>query len=150
MKVILLEDVKGHGLKGELKNVSEGYARNFLLPRKLAVEATAANIQSVENEKIQVKKRNAQELANAIALAERLQSANIRIHAHLGDGGRLFGAITTKHIGDALLAQGYDVDKRKIVLHDPIKSIGQHQAIIKLNPDVSATITVHVDSSHAE
>lgn len=147
MKVILLADVKGQGKKGELKNVSEGYARNFLLPKNLAVEATDANLKAVENEKNEQKQRAIRELEDAKSMASRLGKVDVHIQAQIGDGGRLFGAITTKHIGDALHALGFDIDKRKIILSDPLKSLGTHSVAIKLHHDVSATINVTVDAS---
>lgn len=146
MKVILLEDVKGQGKKGEIKNVSEGYARNYLFPRNLAHEATEANMQKLQAEKDAVARKEAEELAAAKKLAEQMKDIKVTIKTQAGEGGRLFGAITTKHIGDALAKLGYDIDKRKIQLHDPIKSLGGHQVQIKLHPEVAATISVFVEA----
>lgn len=146
MKVILLEDVKGQGKKGETKNVSEGYARNYLLPRNLAQEATAVNLQELQAHKDAQTQREAHEVEVAKRLAEQLSSLRITVGAQAGDGGRLFGAVTTKHIGDAIVKQGYDIDKRKIQLPEPIKSLGGHQVHIKLHPEVTATVTVFVEA----
>ena len=150
MQVILLVDVKGQGKKGEVKSVSEGYARNFLFPRKLAVEATGGNLQQLKDQQAAKERKESQELAEAKQLAQKLQQARVAIKAHSGEGGRLFGAITTKHIGDALQKLGYEVDRRKIQLTDPIKGLGGHHVHIKLHPEVIATVTVLVEeeSSH--
>lgn len=146
MKVILLQDVKGQGKKGEIKEVSEGYARNFLFPRKLAVEATPAELERLKAQQQAQARRAAQELAAAKALAEQLNKARVVVKAHTGDAGRLFGAVTSKHIGDALAALGFDIDKRKIHLPEPIKSLGAHPIQVKLHPDVSVQIMVHVEA----
>lgn len=146
MKIILLEDVKGQGKRGELKNVSEGYARNFLFPRNLAQEATSANLQQLEAEKAAKALREAQEVAAAKQLAEKLSALKVVVGTQAGDGGKLFGAVTTKHIGDAITKLGIDIDKRKIQLTDPIKSLGGHQVHIKLHPEVTATVTVFVEA----
>jgi large subunit ribosomal protein L9 len=146
VKVIFLQDVKGQGKKGEVKEVSEGYARNFLFPRKLAVEATAAQLQQLKAQQEAQKRREAQELAAAKALAERLKNERVVVKAHTGEGGKLFGAITSKHVGDALAAKGYDIDRRKIQLHEPIKSLGAHPVQVKLHPEVAVQITVHVEA----
>ncbi|MBX6352028.1 MAG: 50S ribosomal protein L9 [Thermoflavifilum sp.] len=146
MKVILLQDVKGQGKKGEIKEVSEGYARNFLFPRKLAVEATPAELERLKAQQQAQARRAAQELAAAKALAEQLSKARVVVKAHTGDAGRLFGAVTSKHIGDALAALGFDIDKRKIHLPEPIKSLGAHPIQVKLHPDVSVQIMVHVEA----
>lgn len=147
MKVILLADVKGQGKKGELKSVSEGYARNFLFPQKLAVEANDATLQQLKSQQAAVAKREAQELQMAKDLAQKLDDQKVVIMAQSGEGGRLFGAITSKHIADALLQAGYTVDKRKIQLHDPIKSLGGHQVQIKLHPEVTAKVNVFIQTT---
>jgi large subunit ribosomal protein L9 len=127
MKVILQADVKGQGKKGEVKEVSEGYARNYLFPRHLATEATDAAMQQRKNQKDAEARREAQELEHAKELGKKLENTKVTLHTHAGEGGRLFGAITTKHVADALAKMGIDVDKRKIVLPEPIKSLGGHQ-----------------------
>ncbi|GMA50771.1 50S ribosomal protein L9 [Alicyclobacillus contaminans] len=146
MKVILLEDVKGQGKKGEIKNVSEGYARNYLFPRNLAQEATEANLKQLQAEKEAALRREAEELQRAKDLANRMNELRVPVTAQTGEGGRLFGAITTKHIADALAKLGYDVDKRKIQLAEPIKSLGGHVVHVKLHPEVTATIHVFVSA----
>ncbi|MCF8565682.1 50S ribosomal protein L9 [Alicyclobacillus tolerans] len=146
MQVILLADVKGQGKKGELKNVSEGYARNFLFPRKLAVEANEGNMQQMKAQQQAKAKKEQQELADAKQLAEHLEKTRVSLQAHSGEGGKLFGAITSKHIADAFAKLGYDVDKRKILLTDPIKTLGGHQIQIRLHPEVTATVTVFVEA----
>jgi large subunit ribosomal protein L9 len=146
MKVILLADVKGQGKKGDIKNVSEGYARNFLFPRKLAVEASEGAISQLKSQKDAVARKEAQELQTAKNLAQRLKDVAVVIHAHPGDGGKLFGAITSKHIADELIVLGFEVDKRKIQLGDPIKTLGQHQVHIKLHPEVTAEIVVSIQA----
>lgn len=146
MKVILQADVKGQGKKGEVKEVSEGYARNYLFPRHLATEATDAAMQQRKNQKDAEARREAQELEHAKELGKKLENTKVTLHTHAGEGGRLFGAITTKHVADALAKMGIDVDKRKIVLPEPIKSLGGHQVQVKLHHEVSATITVFVEA----
>jgi large subunit ribosomal protein L9 len=145
MKVILQQDVKGQGKKGQLVDVSDGYARNFLLPRKLAVEASADNVNTM---KLQEKARQAQlaqEKAQAQAVAEQLKGLTVRITAKAGTGGRLFGAVTTKEISDALKAQhSIDISKSKLVLEEPIKSFGGYELKAKLGHDVAGTVKVVV------
>lgn len=146
VKVIFLADVKGQGKKGEVKNVSEGYARNFLFPRQLAEEATSASLQQLEQQQAAKQRKQTQELEQARQLAKSLEDKRFVVKTHVGDGGKLFGAITTKHIGEALHAQGFDIDKRKVALAEPIKSLGGHQIHVKLHPEVTATITVFVEA----
>ena len=146
MKVILLADVKGQGKKGEVKNVSEGYARNFLFPRKLAVEANEGAVQQLKTQQDAMLRKEAQEIQIAQQLAQKLESLTIEIHAHSGDGGRLFGAITSKNIADTLKEHGLEIDKRKIQLPEPIKALGRYQVHIKLHPEVTANIAVSVNS----
>ena len=145
MQVILQQDVKGHGKKGQLVNVSDGYARNFLLPRKLAVEATAENLNTMKlQEKARLAKQ-AEEKAQAQAVAEQLKTLTVRLTAKAGTGGRLFGAVTTKEIADALKAQhSVDINKAKLVLEEPIKSFGTYELKAKLGYDVTGTVKVTV------
>ena len=145
MKVILQQDVKGQGKKGQLVEVSDGYGRNFLLPRKLAVEATAENINTMKMQDKAKQARAAEEKAAAEAAAERLKSCQVKIRARAGQGGRLFGSITSREISDELKAQhGIDVNKSKIVLSEPIKSFGSFEVKCKLGSEVSGTIFVLV------
>ncbi|WP_067622134.1 50S ribosomal protein L9 [Alicyclobacillus acidiphilus] len=146
MKVILLQDVKGQGKQGEVKDVSEGYARNFLFPRHLAEEATASALKTLQQKHDKEERHRAQELADAKALAKVLEDKKIVVKTQAGEGGRLFGAITTKHIADAMKQQGIDVDKRKIVLSDPIKALGGHRVTVKLHPEVHVSILVYVEA----
>ena len=145
MKVILQQDVRGQGKKGQLVEVSDGYARNFLLPRKLAVAATAENMNTM---KLQEKARKAQEAAEraeAEAIARKLEGIMVKIPAKAGEGGRLFGAVTGKEISDALSAQhGISIAKTKLVLDEPIKSCGSYSIKAKLGYEVSGTVNVLV------
>jgi len=146
MKVIFLEDVKNQAKKGEVKNVSEGYARNFLFPRQLAQEATDANLQKLQKQHEEKARKEAQNLSEAKQLATQLEAQQIAIRTHAGEGGKLFGAVTTKHIADAIAEHGFQIDKRKVVLADPIKALGGHQVHIKLHPEVTAKVTVFVEA----
>lgn len=145
MKVILQQDVKGQGKKGQMVNVSNGYARNFLFPKKLAVEATADNVNTMKlQEKARLAKL-AEEKAQAQAIAEQLKEVTVRIVAKGGNGGRLFGAVTTKEVSDALKAQcGIEINKAKLVLDEPIKSFGGYELKAKLGHDVNAVVKVVV------
>ena len=145
MKVILQQDVKGQGKKGQMVNVSDGYARNFLFPKKLAVEATADNVNTMKlQEKARLAKL-AEEKAQAEAIAAQLKELTVRIVAKGGNGGRLFGAVTTKEISDALKKQhNIDINKAKLVLDDPIKSFGGYELKAKLGHDVVAAVKVVV------
>jgi len=145
MKVILQQDVKGQGKKGQMVEVSDGYARNFLLPKKLAVEASADNVNTMKlQEKARLAKL-AEEKAQAEAIAAQLKEITVRIVAKGGNGGRLFGAVTTKEIADALKAQHkIDINKAKLVQDEPIKSFGGYELKAKLGHDVVGTVKVVV------
>lgn len=145
MKVILQQDVKGQGKKGQMVEVSDGYGRNFLLPRKLAVEATAENVNTMKMQDKAKQARLAEEKAAAQAAAEQLKGVQVNIRAKAGQGGRLFGSITSREISDELKAQhGIDVNKSKIVLSEPIKSFGAFAVKCKLGSEVSGVINVLV------
>ena len=145
MKVILQQDVKGQGKKGQLIEVSEGYARNFLLPRKLAVLATADAMNTMKLQEKAKKAEEARQKAEAEAIAEKLKSAQVKVTARAGANGKLFGAVTSKEVSDALNAQhGIELAKQKIVLDEPIKSFGTYQLKAKLGHEVSGTIHVLV------
>ena len=144
MKVIFLEDVKGKGKKGEVKNVSEGYARNFLLPNKLAAEANSGNLKTLEVKKQGEEKRAEEKLKEAQLYKEKLEKLTVEIKAKSGEGGRLFGAVTSKQIADTLAKMKMKVDKRKIELDEPIRALGFTNVPIKLHQEVTATIKVHV------
>ena len=145
MKVILQQDVKGQGKKGQMVEVSDGYGRNFLLPRKLAVEATAENVNTMKMQDRAKQIRLAEEKAAAQAAAEQLKSYQVKIRARAGQGGKLFGSITSKEISEELKAQhGIDVNKSKIILSEPIKSFGSFEVKCKLGSEVSGVINVLV------
>ncbi|AGA59806.1 50S ribosomal protein L9, RplI [Thermobacillus xylanilyticus] len=144
MKVIFLQDVKGQGKKGEVKDVSEGYARNFLLPRGLAKEASQGNLKTLEVQKQSEERRKQQEKQEAEALGKKLDAMTVVIRAKAGEGGRLFGAITSKQVSEALAKEGIEVDKRKIELDEPIRTLGVTKVPIKLHPQVRATLSVQV------
>ena len=145
MKVILQQDVKGQGKKGQMIEASEGYARNFLLPRKLAVEATADNVNKMKMHDKAVAAQQAAEKAEAEAVAAGLKEQVVKLHAKAGTGGRLFGAVTSKEISDGLKAQyGVDIAKTKIVQDEPIKSFGTYELKVKLGYEVSGTLYVVV------
>ena len=145
MKVILQQDVKGQGKKGQMVEVSDGYGRNFLLPRKLAVEATAENVNTMKMQDKAKAARLAEEKAAAQALAERLKGVQVKIKARAGQGGKLFGSITSKEISEELKKQfDIDVNKSKIVLSDPIKSFGSFEVKCKLGSEVYGVINLLV------
>ncbi|MCG3087351.1 50S ribosomal protein L9 [Sporosarcina cyprini] len=145
MKVIFLQDVKGKGKKGEVKEVSVGYAQNFLLKNKLAVEATAANMSQLQGQKKRAEKDAEAELQAAKDLKAKIDEITVEMKAKSGEGGRLFGSITTKQIADALeKTKKLKVDRRKMELPDAIRSLGYTNVPIKLHPEVTATLKVHV------
>ncbi|KXH80597.1 50S ribosomal protein L9 [Sporosarcina sp. HYO08] len=145
MKVIFLKDVKGKGKKGEVKEVSVGYAQNFLLKNNYAVEATPANLSKLEGQKKRVAKDAAEELAAAKQLKAQIDEMTVEMKAKSGEGGRLFGSITTKQIADALLKdKGIKVDRRKMELPDAIRALGFTNVPIKIHPEVTAKLKVHV------
>ncbi|MEH6940868.1 50S ribosomal protein L9 [Bacillus sp. JJ722] len=145
MKVIFLKDVKGKGKKGEIKNVSDGYAHNFLLKQELAVEATTGNMKKLEAQKNKVNQQAAEELQQAKELKDKLEKITVEISAKAGDGGRLFGSITTKQIAEALQASSsIKIDKRKMELADGIRALGYTKVPVKLHHEVMATLNVHV------
>ena len=142
MKVILKQDVKGKGKKGQLIEAAEGYARNFLLPKGLAVEATADAVNTMAKAKA---KADAEAKAEALAIAEKLKSCQVKIAAKGGEGGKLFGAVTGKEIAGALKEQfGMEIDGKKLVLDQPIKSFGNYEVKAKLGFEVSGTVYVLV------
>ena len=145
MKVILQQDVKGQGKKGQMVEVSEGYARNFLLPRKLAIAATADAINTMNLKEKARKAEEARQKAEAEATAEKLKECMVKLTAKAGNGGRLFGAVTSKEIADALQAQhGIAIPKTKIVQDEPIKAFGGYELKCKLGYEVVGTLKVVV------
>ncbi|MNH87101.1 50S ribosomal protein L9 [compost metagenome] len=144
MKVIFLQDVKGQGKKGQVKEVSEGYAQNFLLPKGLVKLATQGNVKTLENQSAAELKRKQQEKEEAIELGKKLEEMTVGLKAKSGEGGRLFGAITSKQIAEAMQGLGVKIDKRKIELNDPIRTLGVTQVTVKLHPEVKTTLKVQV------
>ena len=145
MKVILLEDVKALGKKGQIVTVNDGYARNFILPKKLGVEATSKNLNDLKLKKANDAKLAAELLAAAKELAAKLDESKVTLSIKAGEGGRAFGSVSNKEISKAITDQlGLEIDKKKIVLNDPIKSIGSFEVPIKLHKDVTARLAVKV------
>ena len=145
MKVILQQDVKGQGKKGQMVEVSEGYARNFLLPRKLAIAATTDAINTMNLKEKARKAEEARQKAEAEATVEKLKECMVKLTAKAGNGGRLFGAVTTKEISEGLKAQfNIDIPKQKLVLDEPIKAFGSYQVKAKLGFEVVGTVYVSV------
>lgn len=145
MKVIFQKDVKGKGKKGDVKDVSEGYARNYLLKNNLAIEATPGNLKSLDAKKRKSEMQEQEEKEEAIQLKDELADLIVEMKAKSGEGGRLFGSITSKQIADTLQKEhGYKIDKRKIELDEPIRSLGYTIVPVKLHLEVSGSIKVHV------
>ena len=148
MKVILLQDVKGQGKKGQLIDISDGYARNFLLPRKLAQEATADNINTMKMNDKALQEKRQKEREQAVALSKVLKEMTLTVKAKGGGAGRLFGSVTNAEIADALSKQHkIQLDKRKIVLDDPIKNVGTYTVRCKLGYEVVAELTVVIEEA---
>ena len=145
MKVILQQDVKGQGKKGQLINVSDGYGRNFLLAKKLAVLATPENINTMKQQEKAKKAQEAAEKAEAQAIAQKLEGLTTKIVAKAGEGGRMFGAVTAKEVSEALAAQhGINIAKAKLVLEEPIKACGGYKIKAKLGYEITGTVNVMV------
>ena len=148
MKVILLQDVKGQGKKGQLIEASDGYARNFLLPRKLAVEATADAMNTKKMNDKATQERIAREKAEALETSKKLREMTVVVKAKGGGAGRLFGSVTSQEIADALAkSAGIKLDKRKIVISDTIKSVGTYTVTCKLGYEISAPLTVKIEEA---
>ena len=145
MKVILLQDVKGKGKKGQMIEVSDGYARNFMLPKKLAIEATADAINTMRMNDKATQERIAREKAEALATSKKLREMTVIVKAKGGGAGRLFGSVTNAEIADALAKQGVKLDKRKIVLNETIKNVGTYTATCKLGYEITAPLTVKIE-----
>ncbi|WP_174734667.1 50S ribosomal protein L9 [Mesobacillus harenae] len=145
MKVIFLKDVKGKGKKGEVKNVADGYAHNFLIKQGLAVEANTAAVSSLNAQKKKEEKQAEEELAQAEELKGKLEKITVELTAKSGEGGKIFGSITSKQIADTLQkVNKIKIDKRKIELSDAIRSLGYTKVPVKLHTEVTATLNVHV------
>lgn len=146
MEVLLLQDVDRLGDAGDIKKVADGYARNFLFPRNLAVAATAGAIKKAQLEREAAARRQAQALSEAQILAQALDGMNVTFHARAGEGDRLYGSITNAHIAAALSEKvGQEVDRRKIDLDDPLRELGTHAITIRLAPEAEAKVTVVID-----
>lgn len=144
MKVILLADVKGTGKKNDVIEVSDGYARNCLLKKKLAIEATSTEINAVQNKLKAQEFHKAEEIKKWKELAAKMKNAEIKCTVKCGENGKIFGSVTSKEIADKLVEAGYDVDKKKIILKEPIKTPGNYVVEVKFLPDVSTKIKVSV------
>ena len=148
MKVILLQDVKGKGKKGQMLEVSDGYARNFMLPKKLAIEATADAINTMRMNDKATQERIAREKAAALEVSRKLREMTLVVTAKGGGNGRLFGAVTNQEIATALKAKsGIELDKRKIVIADPIKNVGTYTVTCKLGYEINAPLTVKIEEA---
>ena len=145
MKLILLEDLKGVGKKGDVVNKNDGYALNFLIPKKLAVEATKSNINDLELKKKADERRKKEEYEEAKELGEKLKDKIVKVSVKAGENGKVFGSVTNKEISAALLQQtGMDIDKKKITFNDPIKMVGRRTVKVKLHPKVTVELTVEI------
>jgi large subunit ribosomal protein L9 len=145
MEVILRDEVENLGTRGQIVRVKEGYARNFLLPRRLAVPATEANRKIVEQERTAWLKKEAKVAAEAQELAKLLEPIVITIHQKAGENDHLFGSVTAQNIADALAAQKFEIERKKIHLDEPIRTLGEFKVPVKLHRDVTATVTVKVE-----
>ena len=145
MKVILLEDVKALGKKGDVVKVSDGYARNMLFPKKLGIEATAGNMKNLEQKRKIDEKNAAEELKRAQEFAKDLETKSVTVGIKVGTGGKTFGSVSTKEIADAAKKQlGIDIDKKKMVLASPLRELGETQVPVKVHPKVTANLKVIV------
>ena len=145
MQIILIEDVKSLGKKGDVVKVNDGYARNFILPKKLGLEATERNLKELAIQNAEEEQRQKEIYDEAVAFGEKLASSSVSLEIKAGEGGRTFGSITAKEISQAIKEQlGYDIDKKKMVLADAIKNAGVYQVTIKLHPKVSVAMKVEV------
>lgn len=148
MKVILLEDVKSLGKKGEVVNVNDGYARNFVLPKKLRVEATGKNMNDLKLQKANEEKVAKEHLEAAQAFAKEMENDHVVVSIKAGEGGRTFGSVSSKEIATAYKEQcGKEIDKKKIILPEPIKSFGVYEVAVKLHPKVTGTLKVKVQEA---
>lgn len=147
MEIILLQDVKALGKKGEIVKVSDGYARNFILPKKLGIEATKQSMYDLNTQKAAEEKRQKDLLAEAKNQAKKLEELDIKVKIKAGEGGKTFGSVSTKEIATALKEQfNLDIDKKKLVLNDPIKHAGSYTVPVKIHPQVTAELKVTVEA----
>lgn len=148
MRVVLLEAVKGIGKAGEVKEVSDGYARNFLIPRKLATAASGGAVKQIEDQRRQEASRAARIEAQASQLAQQLSSTTVTITPKVGAQGRLYGSVTNTHIAEQLSKlTGHEIDHRRVLLENPIRSLGEYQVSIRLTHEISATVKVVVQAA---
>ncbi|MFZ0335080.1 MAG: 50S ribosomal protein L9 [Candidatus Acidiferrales bacterium] len=145
MEIILQEDIEKLGTRGQVVTVKEGYARNYLLPQKLAIPANASNMKRLEKMRAAFAKKESTERESAQQQATQLASVALKLSRKAGENDQLFGSVTTADIAEALKAQGYEIDKRKIELSDPIKLVGEYPITLKLYRDVTATVTLTVE-----
>ena len=148
MKVLLLADVKNLGKKGEVVEAAEGYARNFLISKKLATVATSANVHQAKQQKETQEHRAKQQKDEAVVLASQIAKIELTMMIRIGENGKLFGSVASKDVAEELLKQtGMDIDRRKIELKEPVKGVGSYKAIAKLHPEIAAEFTVHVKAA---
>lgn len=146
MQIILREDITNLGRPGDVVKVRDGYARNFLLPRNLAVEANPKNIRAFEHQKRLALMRREAKKGEALKMKERLEALRINIAAHAGEEGKLFGSVTNIDIERALREQGFDIERRKVILPEPIKQLGDYTVAVKLDPEVDASLKISVNA----
>lgn len=145
MEVVLLEDVKSLGKKGQIVKVNDGYARNYILPKKLGVEANAKNLNDLKLQQVHANKVAAEQLAAAKEFAAKLEESTVELAVKSGEGGKVFGSVSSKEIVAAAKAQyGMELDKKKVQIQEPIKTLGTHEVLVKLHRDVTAKLKVHV------
>ena len=144
MKVILHEEVKNLGKIGEVVDVAEGYARNFLIPKELAVEANIKNVRALEHERKKIEEKAKKIKGGAQQLSERVSSLTLTLHAKAGEEEKLFGSITTMDIAEALKKEGIDIERKKILLDEPIKRLGSYSIHIKIHPELTTHLNVQV------
>jgi large subunit ribosomal protein L9 len=145
MKVIFLEDVKGTASAGDTKEVADGFARNFLLPRRLALPATRANLDQLRRRVAVAAARVDKQVKSAQEMAGRLEATQVVLTVKAGEGGRLYGSVTNVDVAEGLAEQGFALDRRKITFKEPVKALGEHEAEIRLHPKVVARVTVRVE-----
>lgn len=148
MQVVLLEDVKTLGKKGQIVNINDGYARNFVLPKKLGIEATPKNLNDLKLQKANADKIAAEQLAEAKELAKKIEESSITLSIRAGEGGRAFGSVSSKEVAGAIESQlGLNIDKKKLVMPEPLKTFGTHIVPIKIHKEVTAKLPVKVTES---
>jgi len=144
VEVILIEDVEKLGRKGDVVKVAEGYGRNFLIPKKFAIQVTPTNLRQVEDAKVKIAKRVAKEIEDARKQAALLGATTVTFERKVSDKGQLYGSVTTQDIADFLAGKGFEIDKRRIKLDEPIRELGEHPVRIRVHPEVTAEVRVSV------